>query len=120
MTAAAAAGFLEAFAQEIVAALNPERFSVYQGFRQLFTGFAINALNGRPGDVHLIGALLLREVFQIDQPDRFIFVHGHHDKRILFGLRVQWAEQVAAGQTANFAHLHRSWHMNPPMEKIVA
>ena len=53
---------------------------MHKGFSQLFTGIAIDALNGRPGDVHLIGALLLREVFKIDQADRFVFVHGHHDK----------------------------------------
>lgn len=78
MTAASAAVSISRTVTETVfAPLNQQHLAVYQGFRQLFTRFDINTLDRGAGDIHLTGALFLRESDKVDQSYRFILVNRH-------------------------------------------
>jgi hypothetical protein len=111
LAATTAAGLLQAVTQLVFTAFNPEDPPMDQRFGNFSSRIAIHPLDGRAGDVHLIGALLLREVLQVDQTDRLIFVHGHHNKRFLFGQRrVQRPILGALRQATDFPPFSRPWH----------
>ena len=62
------------FAEVHIAAVNMQRVSVYDTFRQFFSGFGINCLRRRPGNSHVFGALLLIQKLKINEPYDLIFV----------------------------------------------
>ena len=65
----------EAVTEPVFAALDPKCFPVDQRFGKLFSRLIVNSLNRCAGNVHLAGALLLSEPFQVDEPDGFVLVN---------------------------------------------
>ena len=75
-TAAAAPAFRSViFANHVVAAADLKALSVDERVRDLFSRRIVHALHGRARYAHLLGTFLLRVVFQINEPNAFVFVH---------------------------------------------
>ena len=65
----------------VIAAGDGQRQAAGQALGDLPPGVAIDRLDGRPGDPHPGGRFRLGEAQQVDEPDRLIFVEGHHNTR---------------------------------------
>lgn len=110
--AAASAAFFPILAQHYLAAFNNKHLPFHQSFRELSSGAAVYALHCGAADVHLLGALFLREVFQINEPDGFILVYSHVHNVLWAGVNVQGAETAQLGQTAHPTPFPGPWYGN--------
>ena len=54
-----------------------QRLSIYQAIRKFIPGSLIDLCDCRPGYPHLLCTLLMGPLFQINQTNRLIFIHGH-------------------------------------------
>ena len=114
MAAAPAAPLRLPVAEDILAAFDHEIARLHQACCQLEPGAAVNRLYGCPGDMHLCGALLLRQPFQVNEADGLILVQGHSDERTRI-VRGVFGTKPAAGRFgADPPSFTRPRHRYPP------
>ena len=95
----------------IISAGDRQRFSVDQGVGDFAARIIIDALHGGAGDQHLRGAFFLCVALEIDQPNRFILIHGQHDR---FGCNGIWGRKYFMfWHAANITFFWRPWHVAP-------
>ena len=96
-------------AQLIIPALNHQRAPVHQALRQLAASRPVDGLHGGARYVHLRGALLLRQAFQVDQTDGLKLVQPHDHIRLPMRL-LRRTEPPAGRMTADAPSLAGPWH----------
>lgn len=94
-----------------------QRGAVDENVGELLPGVVVDHLGGGAGDLHIGGALLLREVLVVDEADGFVFVHGQSDGGDSGG-GVFRSEAAGLRKTADLPAFPWSWHGGTPFDSF--
>jgi len=97
-----------------MASLDPQTFAVKEGIGHFLPGGGQYPLEGRPGDIHLFGALLLLEAFQVFQAESFQFFYRYTDRFQFSKGNACWLEVTGFREKAYPPAFGRPGHTTSP------
>ena len=103
------------FAENVISSAYSKLAPDNEALSEFFSCAVINGLRRRPRDVHLRGALLLRQAFKVDESNRFKFVERHNRGVVRRGAHAYWREAIAAGHGAHAPPFAWTRHLPTPL-----